>query len=219
MQCKRWWQRAGGAERRGAQALAGALDMVSASVDLRSDIGQGRGAQAREAAAAGQAALIEPEREFIICALDLVSGLAEGLGAGLEALVGRSMLRPLLVQCCQDPSADVRQSAFALVGDLSKACQPHLAPIAGDLIALGVASLQPAMIRQVRAAGRHHRCKHTRSAPGKLVQVALVFGLSRSLGQQHLCVRSCRVFTPINSKPRSSWATSSCSASPRCSPP
>ena len=59
------------------------------------------------------------------------------------------MLRPLLVQCCQDPSADVRQSAFALVGDLSKACQPHLAPIAGDLIALGVASLQPAMIRQV----------------------------------------------------------------------
>lgn len=125
---------------------------------LRASSGQDRGAQAREAAAAGQAALIEPEREFIICALDLVSGLAEGLGAGLEALVGRSLLRPLLVQCCQDPSADVRQSAFALVGDLSKACQPHLAPIAGDLIALGVASLQPAMIRQVCAASRRLRC-------------------------------------------------------------
>jgi len=58
--------------------------------------------------AAGQAAPFEPEREFIICALDLVSGLAEGLGPGMEALVARSLLRPLLLQCCQARAAQPR---------------------------------------------------------------------------------------------------------------
>ncbi len=56
---------------------------------------------ARGAAANGQAPQIEPEREFIICSLDLISGLAEGLGPAIEALVARSNLRNMLVQCCQ----------------------------------------------------------------------------------------------------------------------
>lgn len=28
----------------------------------------------------------------------------------------------------QDPDADIRQSGFALVGDLAKACAPHIKP-------------------------------------------------------------------------------------------
>ncbi len=57
--------------------------------------------QARSAAANGQASAIEPEREFIICSLDLISGLAEGMGPAMEALVAHSTLRNMLVQCCQ----------------------------------------------------------------------------------------------------------------------
>ena len=57
--------------------------------------------QARSAAANGQAPQIEPEREFIICSLDLISGLAEGMGPAMEALVAHSNLRIMLVQCCQ----------------------------------------------------------------------------------------------------------------------
>ena len=57
--------------------------------------------RARDAVAAGQAPPLEPEREFIICSLDLISGLAEGLGPGLERLVSSSQLRPILLQCCQ----------------------------------------------------------------------------------------------------------------------
>lgn len=49
----------------------------------------------------GQSPPIEPEKEFVICSLDLISGLAEGLGTSMEAYVGRSNLRAVLIQCCQ----------------------------------------------------------------------------------------------------------------------
>jgi transportin-1 len=50
----------------------------------------------------------------------LLSGLAEGLGSGIESLVQQSNLRDLLLNCCIDEAADVRQSAFALMGDLAR---------------------------------------------------------------------------------------------------
>ncbi|XP_060168663.1 transportin-1 [Lycium barbarum] len=68
------------------------------------------------------------DREFIVCSLDLLSGLAEGLGSGVESLVSQSNLRDLLLQCCLDDAPDVRQSAFALLGDLARVCPVHLRP-------------------------------------------------------------------------------------------
>ena len=50
---------------------------------------------------AAQTGVLEPEREFIICGLDLISGLAEGIGPPIEALLSHSQLRDLLLQCCQ----------------------------------------------------------------------------------------------------------------------
>jgi len=60
--------------------------------------------------------------------------------------------------CLQDESPDVRQSAFALVGDLAKLCAPHLAPVAGDLIRLGMAQLEPAAIRQETMSACNNAC-------------------------------------------------------------
>ncbi|XP_059314432.1 transportin-1 [Lycium ferocissimum] len=68
------------------------------------------------------------DREFIVCCLDLLSGLAEGLGSGVESLVSQSNLGDLLLQCCLDDAPDVRQSAFALLGDLARVCPVHLRP-------------------------------------------------------------------------------------------
>lgn len=68
--------------------------------------------------------------------------MAEGLGSSIESLVGQSHLRELLPQCCQDPSADVRQSAFALVGDLSRVCAPHLQPVLKQLLALAIQNME-----------------------------------------------------------------------------
>jgi len=85
-----------------------------------------------------------PDKDFMIVALDLLSGLAEGLGnysnlkekktsifffllgTNIDSLVERSNLLPLLERCAQDPMAEVRQSSFALLGDLTKACFRHV---------------------------------------------------------------------------------------------
>uniref|UniRef100_A0A1J3HHC1 Transportin-1 n=1 Tax=Noccaea caerulescens TaxID=107243 RepID=A0A1J3HHC1_NOCCA len=68
------------------------------------------------------------DREFIVCSLDLLSGLSEGLGSGIESLVSQSNLRDLLLKCCMDEASDVRQSAFALLGDLARVFPAYLQP-------------------------------------------------------------------------------------------
>ncbi|EXB24033.1 hypothetical protein L484_006064 [Morus notabilis] len=68
------------------------------------------------------------DKEFIVCSLDLLSGLAEGLGSGIESLVSKSNLVDLLLQSCIDDASDIRQSAFALLGDLARVCPVHLRP-------------------------------------------------------------------------------------------
>eukprot|EP00850_Spirogloea_muscicola_P023890 SM000401S15615 [mRNA] locus=s401:25644:33141:- [translate_table: standard] len=82
------------------------------------------------------------DKDFVICSLDLLSGLAEGLGPSIESLVGRSDLRDLLLQCCSDEDADIRQSSLALLGDLAKACMVHLEPRLDDFLVVALAQLQ-----------------------------------------------------------------------------
>ncbi|CAM9616045.1 unnamed protein product, partial [Hapterophycus canaliculatus] len=67
-----------------------------------------------------------PEKEFMVCSLDLLSGMSEGLGSGFGALLASSNLLQILLQCCGDESVEVRQSAFAVVGELAKSCMAHL---------------------------------------------------------------------------------------------
>lgn len=42
-----------------------------------------------------------PDKDFMIVALDLLSGLAEGLSGSVEQLVARSNIMTLLFQCMQ----------------------------------------------------------------------------------------------------------------------
>ena len=51
----------------------------------------------------------ESDKDFVIGCLDMISGLAEGLGPGVQPLVARSQLRSMLLQCCQ-----VRHSRLGL---------------------------------------------------------------------------------------------------------
>lgn len=50
----------------------------------------------------------QPDKEFMIVALDLLSGLAEGLDGHIESLVVNSNIMQLLYQCMQDPMPEVR---------------------------------------------------------------------------------------------------------------
>lgn len=87
-----------------------------------------------------------PDKDFMIVALDLLSGLAEGLEHHIEGLVGNSSILKLLYQCMQDPMPEVRQSSFALLGDLTKACFQHVRPCIGDFMPILAANLNPEFI-------------------------------------------------------------------------
>ncbi|KAL6010691.1 Transportin-1 [Asimina triloba] len=84
---------------------------------------------------------VQYDKEFIVCSLDLLSGLAEGLDSGIESLISQCNLRDLLLQCCMDDAADVRQSALALLGDLAKVCPVHLGPRLSEFLTVAAKQL------------------------------------------------------------------------------
>ncbi|OLL22468.1 Importin subunit beta-2 [Neolecta irregularis DAH-3] len=84
--------------------------------------------------------LDEPDKDFLTTALDLVSGLVQGLGEHIDHLISSTQppLMDLLSLCLVDPVHDVKQSAFALVGDLAishfKYVKPYLPQIMTNTI-------------------------------------------------------------------------------------
>ncbi|EPS73595.1 hypothetical protein M569_01158, partial [Genlisea aurea] len=95
------------------------------------------------------------DKEFIVCSLDLLSGLAEGLGSEIESLVLRSNLRELLLQCCLDDAFDVRQSAFALLGDLAKVCPVHLYPRLPDFLEVAAKQLNAPKLNETMSVANN----------------------------------------------------------------
>jgi hypothetical protein len=89
---------------------------------------------------------IPPDKEFTIVALDLLSGMAEGLVGSMESLVGNSNLLSLLFHCMQDAMPEVRQSAFALLGDLTRACFSHVKPFINEFLPVLGTNLHPGLI-------------------------------------------------------------------------
>ncbi|ONK73217.1 uncharacterized protein A4U43_C04F28570 [Asparagus officinalis] len=94
------------------------------------------------------AAGVQYDKEFIVCSLDLLSGLTEGLGSGIESLVGKSNLRDLLLQCCMDEVDDVRQSALALLGDLARVCPVHLHPRLLEFLDIAAKQLNASQLKE-----------------------------------------------------------------------
>ncbi|KAJ8076623.1 hypothetical protein PM082_001046 [Marasmius tenuissimus] len=83
--------------------------------------------------------LDEPDKSFLVVALDLLSGLTQGLGMQLAPFINQSNpnLLALLTVCLKHPQASVRQSAYALVGDMAMGCftilRPHMPGIMAEL--------------------------------------------------------------------------------------
>ncbi|XP_060536964.1 transportin-1 [Cylas formicarius] len=87
-----------------------------------------------------------PDKDFMIVALDLLSGLAEGLNGHIEKLVENSTIMQLLHLCMQDSMPEVRQSSFALLGDLTKACFQHVKPHISSFLPILGQNLNPEYI-------------------------------------------------------------------------
>lgn len=77
-----------------------------------------------------------PEKDFIIASLDLIDGLIQGFTHHSAELIQQNEinLMDLVMLCFEDPTDDVRQSAYALLGDLAifiidSTVRPRLQPI------------------------------------------------------------------------------------------
>ncbi|KAI4374895.1 hypothetical protein MLD38_012834 [Melastoma candidum] len=91
---------------------------------------------------------VQYDKEFVVCALDLLSGVAEGLGSMVENLVVQSRLKDLLLQCCTDDAPDVRQSAFALLGDLARVCPAYLHPSLSGFVNAAAKQLETSQLAE-----------------------------------------------------------------------
>lgn len=75
--------------------------------------------------------IVVPEKDFVITSIDMIDGLVQGLGPQSQALLfpqegqDTSVLKVLL-KCLQDPVHEVRQSTFALLGDIVYYYEPRL---------------------------------------------------------------------------------------------
>ncbi|KAJ1836451.1 hypothetical protein LPJ63_000239 [Coemansia sp. RSA 2711] len=90
--------------------------------------------------AAQDPSLDAPNKDLVIVALDLISAIVQALGEESQALIAQhnGVALQLVGMCMVDPETDVRQSAFALLGDLAMYCfalvSPQLEPIMQQLI-------------------------------------------------------------------------------------
>jgi transportin-1 len=94
-----------------------------------------------------------PDQEFMVCAFDLISGIADGSRAQFASLLlpqeqmgTQHSFAVLLLAGGRESRPDVRQSCYALVGDVARYAFPLLKPVLGDLIPLLIQNIRPDQI-------------------------------------------------------------------------
>ncbi|GMT14401.1 hypothetical protein PFISCL1PPCAC_5698, partial [Pristionchus fissidentatus] len=88
-----------------------------------------------------------PDKDFMIVSLDLVSGLISSIPTRhIESLIDESHLVHLLLRCAADPMPEVRQSAFAVLGDLIKNCYHLVQPVVHEFTPILVNNIDPDQI-------------------------------------------------------------------------
>ncbi|KAL7753022.1 hypothetical protein RI367_001473 [Sorochytrium milnesiophthora] len=86
----------------------------------------------------------KPEKDFLIVSLDLLAGVVQGLGGSVESLVAQYM-EPIMRALdfgVHDELPEVKQSAFALVGDLVINAFIHMKPYAVQLLQAAIDHIQ-----------------------------------------------------------------------------
>lgn len=121
--------------------------------------------------------LDEPERPFLIVSLDLLSGLVQGLGGTVEALIGTSNppLLPLVGICLKHPQAPVRQSAYALIGDMAISCF--------GVLRVYVPTLMPEIISQIEPEPKFDFISASNNAAWSVGEIALRYGSDPEFNQ------------------------------------
>jgi transportin-1 len=95
-------------------------------------------------AAVNNQALDQPDKDFLVTSLDLLSSIIQAIDPRKSGeLVSSSNPRffDLLAFCMEDPSSDVRQSSYALVGDCAIHIFPQLRPYLPVLVPILIKQL------------------------------------------------------------------------------
>ena len=76
-----------------------------------------------------------PERDFVVTSLDLLSAVIQAIDpAKSRQLVAQMGFFQYLVRCTADPTSDVKQSAYALIGDCAIKTYPQLEPYLAQVV-------------------------------------------------------------------------------------
>lgn len=88
-------------------------------------------------AASGNGGVDSPDKDFLITSLDLLSAVVQALNGSKASELVQGSQQPffeLLGFCMEDPTDEVRQSAYALLGDCSSHVFDQLQPYLGTLM-------------------------------------------------------------------------------------
>ncbi|AEY97208.1 FAER219Cp [Eremothecium gossypii FDAG1] len=115
-----------------------------------------------------------PEKDFVITSLDLIDGLVQGLRShSCDLLFPNNDLTMLqvMLQCLQDPTHDVRQSTFALLGDIATFYDPAL-----------IQPFLPAFLKAISTELMHSDLPEAVSSVNNAVWCLGLIGQRRELG-------------------------------------
>ena len=126
--------------------FGGAAGQYSSGIFTKCNAALGLMLQRRVGVQRGEIPAEEYSVDVVICTLDLLSGLCEGLGPDIETLVAQSQLREIILACCVDESPGVKRSAYALVGDLARSCTAQLNASLQQFMELIIMQLQPSNV-------------------------------------------------------------------------
>ena len=102
------------------------------------------------AAVASGHAVDEPDKDFVVTSLDLISAIVQAIDpakSGELVTTSQPQFFELLAFCMEDPTTDVKQSAYALLGDCAITIYPQLEPFLPRLMPLLANQLNLDLIR------------------------------------------------------------------------
>ncbi|KAK9442447.1 Armadillo-like helical [Metarhizium brunneum] len=95
-------------------------------------------------AAASNGALDTPDKDFLVTSLDLLSAIVQALGEEKSTELVKTSPQPffeLLTFCMEDPTDEVRQSAYALLGDCANYVYPLMQPHLRSILPIAIKQL------------------------------------------------------------------------------
>lgn len=126
----------------------------------------------------------EPEPSFVVVALDLMSGMCQGLGANINDLVNNFGISTvdLMTTSIRHPVPSIRQSALALLGDIAIAAFP--------LIQSHLAQVLPLVINEIQVQPAYDCVSVCNNATWAVGEIALQHHAERESGWHYGAVIS-----------------------------